>query len=358
MSEKEFSYTDNIPLHLGSLNKKNADFCLNVFNTIQEKCRLTKNDLQKTTFLLAVSGGSDSVAMLAIFAACRQYLGYTLHAAHFNHGIRKESTAEEELVQNVCAKLNVPCTAERGNTPVFAQQQKIGLEEAGRKLRYRFFADLQKQYPRCILCTAHHADDLAEDVLMRLIRGSIWPHTAGLAYYDPDRSLLRPHLYSTKKDLLEFVTALHLPYASDSSNADTAFMRNRIRHTVMPLLLQENPNFLRQIIKLNQSAEYDSQHFQQEINAVFRHLSGTAEQNGTCLYLPIQTLQDKDKAVRLHCYHALLKKMPQTHPINATFEQLDKAVMQNKGGSMFKFAGNIRMSVQNGKLCCFIKTNA
>lgn len=356
MSEKVFSYTDNIPLHLGSLNKKNADFCLNVFKTIQEKCRLTKSDLQKTTFLLAVSGGSDSVAMLAVFAACRQYFGYKLHAAHFNHGIRKESTAEEKLVQTICAKLDVSCTTEQGNTPFFAQQQKIGLEEAGRKLRYQFFEDLQKQYPHCILCTAHHADDLAEDVLMRLIRGSVWPHLAGLAYYDPERSLLRPHLYSTKKDLLEFVTALHLPYAYDSSNTDTAFMRNRIRHTVMPLFQQENPNFLQQIIKLNQNADYDNQHFQQEINTVLQDLKTTAEQNNTCLYLPIQTLQNKDKAVRLHSYHALLKKMPQTHPINATFEQLDKAVMQNKGGSIFKFSGNIRMSIQNGKLCCFVKS--
>ena len=97
--KEHFNFHSALPLHLAAIKPKQADFCLSVFKILQEKLNISRKELQNISFLLAISGGVDSVAMLAIFKACQQYFGYTLHVAHFNHGIREESAAEEKLVQ-------------------------------------------------------------------------------------------------------------------------------------------------------------------------------------------------------------------------------------------------------------------
>lgn len=349
--KEEFDFHNTCPLHLGSLAPKQVKFCLSVFRCLQEKLPFLEKNLQNCTFLLAVSGGIDSVAMLAIFAACQQYFGYKIKAAHFNHGIRKASFAEEELMQKICTRLAVPLVIERGDTPLYAKEHKMGLEEAGRILRYNFFERLQNKKDKTILCTAHHAQDLCEDVIMRLIRGSVWPQLAGMPYFDEKRRLLRPLLYVTKKELADFLIALNFPHTQDESNTDEQFMRNRVRKNIIPLLEQENPQFYQNIIKLNQNAVYDNLHFQKEVNKVLTHL----EENEQDLRLPISALQEQDKTIRMHCYHALIKKLGQGHAINASFENLDHAVMKNHGNTCIKFSDNVRLRIQNNTLICNIK---
>ncbi len=351
--KEQFNFQNFCPLHLGSLNSKQAKFCLSVFRTLQKKVPFLEKNLQNYTFLLAVSGGIDSVAMLAVFAACQQYFGYRLEVAHFNHGIRDASFAEEELMQTICTRLAVPLCMERGNTCLYAKEHKIGLEEAGRILRYAFFENLQNKKNNTILCTAHHAQDLCEDVIMRLIRGSVWPQLAGMSYFDEKRRLLRPLLYVPKKELADLIFELNFPFAEDESNHDEQFMRNRVRKNIIPLLEQENPQFYHNIINLNQNAEYDNLHFQKETDKVLIYL----EENEQSLSLPIPVLQKQDKTIRLHCYHALLKKLGQGHAINTSFEKLDHAVMKNQGNTCIKFSQHVRLHIQKNTLICTIKNN-
>lgn len=350
--KEQFNFHNACPLHLASIETKQAKFCLAVFHTLQEKVLCLQSNLQNHTFLLAVSGGIDSLAMLAVFAACQKYFGYQLHVAHFNHGIREESFAEERLMQTVCSRLAVPLTIERGNTPLYAKEHKIGLEEAGRILRYNFFATLQNQTKNTILCTAHHANDLCEDVIMRLLRGSVWPRLGGMPYFDEERRLLRPLLYVTKQELTDFLLPLGFPYAEDKSNTDEQFLRNRVRKNIIPLLELENPQFYQNIIKLNQNAHYDELHIRQEIQTIFAHLEECEQ--GFCL--PVAILQKKDKTIRMHMYHALLNKLQNGHAVNANFENLDHALMKNQGKTMIKFSHNARMQIMHNKLYCFIKT--
>lgn len=346
-----FDYTADVPLHLGTLPPDKAKFCLEIFNSIMKKTGTEKKELAGMTFLLAVSCGIDSVAMLAVFAACRHYFGYNLHVAHFNHGIRQESINEEKLAEDICRRLDIPFSIGRGNTPEYSRTRKMGLEEAGRILRYEFFQSIQAKIPGSILCTAHHADDLCEDVLMRLLRGTAWPQLAGMKNFDKERALLRPLLHATKQELADFLQGMHFPAAEDASNFDTAFLRNRIRHTVLPLLKQENPHFHKNILKLNNNAEYDNEHFQNQTALVFTQLT---ENNGTYT-LPLGILLKHDKSIRLHCYRALLKKFNCGHPITEIFEKLDNAVLKKQGGTIFKFSDNVRMQIQNGTLICLKK---
>lgn len=180
----------------------------------------------------AVSGGADSVALLWALFLLRDKLKITLSAAHFNHGLRgKESDRDQEFVQSFCDRYDIPLFV--GNEAV--QAGKKGLEAAAREARYAYFASLPGK-----IATAHTADDNGETVLMHLIRGT---GLKGLGGISPMRgNIIRPMLTVTRDEVIAFLSEYNLSYVEDSSNGTDAFLRNRIRHHIMPLLRQENPS--------------------------------------------------------------------------------------------------------------------
>lgn len=179
----------------------------------------------------AVSGGADSVALLFALYLLRQKLDIRLSAAHFNHQLRgEESDADARFVTQLCQRLDIPLHLGTGQV----QPGRKGLEAAAREARYAFFATLPGK-----IATAHTADDNAETVLMHLVRGTGLKGLGGIA---PVRgNVIRPLLLATRQQVLAFLDEYHLDHVTDSSNASDAFLRNRLRHHVMPLLRQENP---------------------------------------------------------------------------------------------------------------------
>lgn len=179
----------------------------------------------------ALSGGADSVAMTYGLLLLREELDISLSAAHFNHHLRgAESDRDEDFVREFCKKYEIPLTVGSGNViPV-----DRGLESAAREARYAFFDTLPGP-----VSTAHTADDNAETLLMHLIRGSSLRGLGGIA---PRRGkYIRPMLTVTRQEVLAFLEEQDLPHVEDSSNETDDFLRNRLRHGVMPLLRQENP---------------------------------------------------------------------------------------------------------------------
>lgn len=179
----------------------------------------------------AVSGGADSVALLFGMYLLREKLGITVSAAHFNHHLRaEESDRDEQFVREFCDRYDIPL--EVGRARVVAG--KKGLEAAAREARYAFFATLPGK-----LATAHTADDNAETVLMHLVRGT---GLRGLGGISPvNGNIIRPMLTVTRQEVLAFLDEYCLTFVEDSSNNTDAFLRNRLRHRVMPLLKEENP---------------------------------------------------------------------------------------------------------------------
>ncbi len=346
-----YTYNNNkTTLHLGSLKSKYARFSLHIVKKAMQELNI--KNLQNKKILLAVSGGVDSIAMLGIFIASQQYFGYNLHICHYNHCIRKESIEEEKLIQKLCTHFNLSYSIGHGDVPHYAKEKKIGLEEAGRILRYAFFANCMQEQKALCICTAHHAQDLCEDILMRLIRGTSWPKLAGMPSYDPKRKLLRPLLSTQKQELIEFVTEISLPFAQDTSNFDLSFQRNRIRHTILPLFEKENPQFYKNILKLKENANYDTILFNKALTPLIQLI----KQNNQELLIPIMELQKQEKTIRLHFYYYLLEKLGQGHANNDNFERLDTAVMQHHGNTEFKFSHNVRIKIKNSFLIAFIKT--
>lgn len=181
--------------------------------------------------IAAVSGGADSVAMLFALYLLRDELGITLEAAHFNHHLRgAESDRDEAFVTDFCGRYCIPLHLGSGRIV----SGKKGLEAAARDARYTFLRSLPGK-----VATAHTADDNAETVLMRLIRGT---GLKGLGAIAPvSGNVIRPMLTVTRDDVEAFLEEYALPHVEDSSNAEDDFLRNRIRHGILPLMRAENP---------------------------------------------------------------------------------------------------------------------
>lgn len=181
--------------------------------------------------IAAVSGGADSVAMLFALYLLRDELGITLEAAHFNHHLRgAESDRDEAFVTDFCGRYDIPLHLGSGRIV----PGKKGLEAAARDARYAFLRRLPGK-----VVTAHTADDNAETVLMRLIRGT---GLKGLGAIAPvSGNVIRPMLTVTRDDVEAFLEEYALPYVEDSSNGTDDFLRNRIRHGILPLMRAENP---------------------------------------------------------------------------------------------------------------------
>ncbi len=179
----------------------------------------------------AVSGGPDSMALLFAMYLLAPKLQIKLSAAHFNHKLRGEdSDADEAFVKHFCEDYQIPFFA--GSHPVVPGEK--GLEAAAREARYRYLRTL----PGKIL-TAHTADDNLETVLMHLLRGT---GLKGLCGIRPvSGNILRPMLRITRAEVLAFLEEYHIPSVLDSTNSTDAFLRNRLRHNVVPLLIRENP---------------------------------------------------------------------------------------------------------------------
>ncbi|MBU1221816.1 tRNA lysidine(34) synthetase TilS [Myxococcota bacterium] len=207
---------------------------------------------QGASFLLAISGGADSMALLHIFNKLREIYPYRIEVCSIDHGIRSESRHEVESVKGICSDLNIPCWIFHGNLPADAS------EEDARQFRHGIFKNLLKDKHHDYLVTGHHSDDQAETLLMRIIRGC---GPGGLkAMKVKDGHIFRPLLVFRRTDIRNFLISMDISWFEDSTNESSAYFRNRIRNEVMPLLLQENPQIVRSLVNLSSSIteEHDS----------------------------------------------------------------------------------------------------
>ena len=182
--------------------------------------------------ICAVSGGADSMALLWGMWLLKEKLGITLEAAHFNHNLRgAESERDAQFVRDFCEFHDIPLHLGGGRVVSGPK----GLEAAARDARYAFLRSLGGT-----VATAHTADDNAETVLMHLLRGS---GLRGLGGITPKaEGIIRPMLDVTRREVEAFLSENYIRHIEDSSNREDEFLRNRLRHRVMPLLRQENPS--------------------------------------------------------------------------------------------------------------------
>ncbi len=182
--------------------------------------------------LVAVSGGADSVALLDVLGALREPLGLTLTVVHVHHGLRPEADAEADGVRALCARLGAACHVER--VVVRRAPPWDGLEAESRRARHAALERVGREVGAARIATGHTADDQAETVLMRLLQGA---GPRGLGGIAPVRGLLiRPLIETRRAAIEEYLGGRGLAWAEDPSNRDVRFLRNRIRHDLLPFM--------------------------------------------------------------------------------------------------------------------------
>ena len=204
-----------------------------MLNKIVSFCREQKLLQKGDRLICAVSGGADSMALLWSMYLLREKLGILLECAHFNHHLRgEESDRDAAFVRQFCLDYQIPF--HYGEGQVVAGEK--GLEAAAREARYGFLRSLPG-----IVATAHTADDNAETVLMHLLRGTGLNGLGGITPHSG--KIIRPMLTVTRAEIMDFIREYSLSFVEDSTNREDDFLRNRLRHNVMPLLREENPQF-------------------------------------------------------------------------------------------------------------------
>ena len=263
--------------------------------------------------VIGVSGGPDSVALLHGLYSLRHSLGINLHVAHLNHGIRKEADHDQKFVEQLCNQLKIPCTLKK----IHLKKKAQSLEEAAREKRFRFLVEVAKKHKTRIIALGHTKDDLAETILMRLLRGT---GLSGLRSILPKRKIyktvfVRPMLTLSRNNIIQFLNQNKINFCTDSTNQSKIFTRNKIRINLIPLLEKKyNPNIKDALSHLSIQATDDYDFLQSKAKTIF---------------LKIATHSSRSRNISLN-----LKKFVQCHP--AMQRLIIRLAIQHLKGNMRK----------------------
>lgn len=228
---------------------------------------LLTTDSKSPLWLVALSGGADSVALSLMM----KHSGIDVRALHCNFHLRgEESDRDEQFVRDFCQQNHIPLDVIHFDTSAEAQDHKESIEMAARRLRYTWFAQRAHELHAAGICVAHHMDDQAETILLNLVRGT---GAKGLQGMQADRimghlRIVRPLLNITRHDILQYLASHNQSYVTDSTNLEHQALRNRIRLEVIPLLRELNPNITQTLVRMADNLKHDldsdpeSQYFQ------------------------------------------------------------------------------------------------
>ena len=293
--------------------------------------------------LVAVSGGADSTALacLAALLAPRMHLAISMLSC--DHGLREESPAEAVFVRALGDLLGIPVIS----VSLSIDRQAAGIEEQSRNARYAAYAKALQDTQSDWILTAHHAGDLREDMLLRLLRGTGWPGLGGMQAKDERRRLLRPLLETEPTILRAFLASLNIPHCEDASNLDTRYARNRIRHELLPRLEEESKGINSSLMELARLASVDRDFFEAE-TARALEFCRLSERDRT-YFLPMQLLSDLPQAIRMRLYMAAIKRIAMItghgQARSTTLFQLEEALQTKHWPKTFQLPGALELKL-------------
>ncbi|MCF6149848.1 MAG: tRNA lysidine(34) synthetase TilS [Candidatus Kuenenia sp.] len=232
------------------------------------------------SIIVGVSGGPDSVALLKTLCALNseENLRLRLYVAHLNHQLRGDFSEEDaQFVQNLSKELSLPFISKRVNIRKIASETKLSLEETARKERYKFYLEASQSYNVSHIATGHTADDNAETLLHRIIRGTGVLGLGGIPIKRPlshhtSVFIIRPLLFAWKSEILEYLKKDHTKYRIDASNYEKDYTRNKIRLELIPLLENKyNPNIKNALSQLSQILNINNEHLFAECKTAFEN---------------------------------------------------------------------------------------
>lgn len=327
-----------------------------ILKTIK-KYELIKNG---DNIVVGVSGGPDSMALLNALINIRKNSNFkfTITVAHINHMIRVEADEETKYVQNFCKQNNIECFIKKEKVEKIAKNEKIGTEEAGRKVRYSFFDEVAKKVNANKIATAHNANDNAETVLMNIIRGS---GTSGLKGIEPIREnkYIRPLINSTRTEIEEYCEEQNLTPKIDKSNMENIYTRNKIRNQLIPYIKENfNPNIITSLNRLSNLAANENNFIQKKVEesykeVLIKEVLGNKEVQGKKeIIIDLKKFNKLDLVIknRLMLYTIVRVLGASKNIEKVHIEDLVKLCSNNIGNKYLTPNKNIKVMVNNGKV--------
>ena len=292
--------------------------------------------------LLALSGGSDSVCLLYVLNELKGVIGFELFACHLNHSIRNEADGDEEFVKKLCEGLGIECFTKKVDIPHLAKENKISEELCGREERYKFFDELLTLNNLNLIATAHNRNDVAETVLMHLIRGAGIDGLTGIKYKRDN--IIRPLLDAKKEEIEKYCQDNNIEFRIDKTNNDTVYTRNRIRHELLPVICEKfNPSFLDVLASNSENIAFDADYIQNEAEKAFEELVGK---------LKIDRLQKLHPAILRRVIIKCIKDRigAEQNIQNIYIDSIAELIKKGKSGSSLNIGNNIKCIIESGVL--------
>lgn len=310
-----------------------------VYRTIEENELIQAGD----HIVVALSGGPDSVCLLKILLKLKEKLSVSVSACHFNHKMRgEESNLDEKFVKKICEEWGIDCVF--GSAP---PNVKIKSEEEARNLRYNFFENILQNRRGVKLAIGHNSDDLFETFLLALIRGS---GLRGLRSIPLERkNLVRPLLYTSRNEIIEYLKTNKIKYIFDSSNANLQFARNFVRNKITPLLLELNPNLLETISNNIEAIGKDYDYIEKAVeNAYF---SVKIQENQSIIELSQKDWALLHPALRMGVLRFAIEKISDLKDITQKHMAEVENILLKKEGKKFKILPHsLRIDLLSGKI--------
>ena len=219
-----------------------------------------------------MSGGPDSITLLDVLLKIQKEIKFNIVVAHINHMIRKEAIDDQKYVEEFCKNRKIPCFVKQVEIQDIAKKQKIGTEEAGRKIRYEFFDEILKQTNSNKIATAHTKNDNVETVLMNIIRGT---GTSGLKGIEVIREnkYIRPLLNCKRNQIEEYCKINNLKPRIDKTNMENIYTRNKVRNLLIPYIQKGfNPNIIEAIDRLSKISKEENQFIEDKTIQAYKEI--------------------------------------------------------------------------------------
>ncbi|MSQ13817.1 MAG: tRNA lysidine(34) synthetase TilS [Dehalococcoidia bacterium] len=280
---------------------------------VQRLVRTVRSEVERAGLageglVVAVSGGPDSMALLALLAELREPCGLRLHVAHLNHGLRLEADGDERFVAEHALRLGLPFTSRRADIVAYRRERRLSVEHAAREARYAFLSDVAAETGAAAVALGHTADDQAETILLHVARGAGVHGLQGMQNTTTMRTaggrpvtLFRPLLSAPREKTEKVCKAFGLVPREDATNLDTAYTRNRVRQQVMPLLRQVNPSVREALLRLGRAAAAETDYIGREVTGRW---SAIARESPVGVELDRALLLAEHPAIR----HAVLRR--------------------------------------------------
>lgn len=314
---------------------------------LKDRCKLVPG----RPVIVAVSGGPDSLCLMDIL----QKVGYPIIIAHFNHKLREESDAEADALNEMAGRLQVPFVTESADVRAYSNENKLSIEEAARNLRYSFLFDQARLHQAQAVAVGHTADDQVETVLMHFVRGAGLRGLKGMNYrtvlsaFHPDIPIVRPLLDVWREETLVYCAGQGLRPFHDPSNESLNFLRNRIRHLLVPTLETYNPKFREAAWRTSQLLSADYEIIRGAVDAAWQQTA--IAESDSLIALDASLFSKYSVGLQRYLIRTALEKIvPQEEIPFAVLERATGFLSNVNGGARLSLPGDARLLREENRI--------